>query len=262
MQIELNIIPTNLLEQYVATFDLSIKKDFENLNDSELSIDTFSFYTSVSAVFSSKIEGEPIELDSYIKHKRFDIEYLPDYTRKIDDLYDAYLFAQKNVLNPKNIKLVHSQLSKHILKKSKQGKVRISNMFVITNDGKIEYVAASPEKVKPEMLRFYTDVDLLVNAHLSFEETLFFASMLHLVFVKIHPFDDGNGRTARLLEKWFIAQKLGSNAWFVQSEKNYYDNHQTYYSNIRRLGLEYEELNYDDAMPFLQMLPNAIRYKG
>ena len=262
MQIKLNIIPTNLLKQYLAAFDLSIKQDFENLNDSELSIDTFSFYTSVSAVFSSKIEGEPIELDSYIKHKRFDIEYLPDYTRKIDDLYDAYLFAQKNELNPKNIESVHSQLTKHILKKSKQGKVRVSNMFVITKDGKIEYVAATLDKVKPEMQRFYSDLDLLIKADLSFEETLFYASMLHLVFVKIHPFDDGNGRTARLLEKWFIAQKLGSKAWFVQSEKNYYDNHQTYYSNIRRLGLDYEELNYDEAMPFLLMLPKAIVCKG
>jgi Fic family protein len=258
MQRELNIIPTNLLQQYVADFDPSVKQDFENLNDSELSIDTFSFYTSVSAVFSSKIEGERIELDSYIKHKRFDIEYLPDYTRKIDDLYDAYLLAQNNVLNPKNIELVHSQLTKNILKKSKQGKMRVSNMFVITNEGKIEYVAATPNKVKPEMQRFYTDLDLLVKANLSFEETLFYASMIHLVFVKIHPFDDGNGRTARLLEKWFLAQKLGDKAWFVQSEKNYYDNHQTYYNNIRRLGLDYEELNYDEAMPFLQMLPKAI----
>jgi len=262
MQIKLNSIPTNLLEQYVAAFNISLKQDFENLNDSELSIDTFSFYTSVSAVFSSKIEGEPIELDSYIKHKRFDTEYLPDYTRKIDDLYNAYLFAQKNVLDQKNIELIHSQLTKHILKKSKQGKVRVSNMFVITNDGKIEYVAATPEKVKPEMQRFYSDLEILVKADLSFEETLFYASMLHLVFVKIHPFDDGNGRTARLLEKWFIAQKLGNKAWFVQSEKNYYDNHQAYYNNIRRLGLDYEELNYNEAMPFLQMLPKAISRNG
>lgn len=261
MQIELNSISTHLLQQYVAAFDLSIKQDFENLNDSELSIDTFSFYTSVSAVFSSKIEGEPIEFDSYIKHKRFDIEYLPDYTRKIDDLYDAYLFAQKNVLNQKNIELVHSQLTKHILKKSKQGKMRVSNMFVITNDGKIDYVAATPDKVESEMQRFYADLEILVKADLSFEETLFYASMLHLIFVKIHPFDDGNGRTARLLKKWFIAQKLGSKAWFVQSEKNYYYNHQTYYSNIRRLGLDYEELNYDEAMPFVQMLPKAIGFK-
>lgn len=45
---------------------------------------------------------------------------------------------------------------------------------------------------------------------------------LSQVFVKIHPWNDGNGRSARLLEKWFIAQKLGPKAWFLQSEKNYY----------------------------------------
>lgn len=135
-------------------------------------------------------------------------------------------------------------------------------MFVITKEGKIEYVAATLEKVKSEMERLYNDLEILVKADLSFSETLFYASMIHLVFVKIHPFDDGNGRTARLLEKWFIAQKLGNNAWFVQSERNYYDNHQTYYNNIRCLGLDYEELNYNEAMPFLQMLSNAINYKG
>ncbi len=46
--------------------------------------------TSVSAVYSSKIEGEEIELDSFIKHRRGGVKYRADYTRKIDDLYDAY----------------------------------------------------------------------------------------------------------------------------------------------------------------------------
>ncbi len=258
MKLDLKIIPTDLLEQYRSGVAPLLKKDFDALNDSELSIDTFSFYTSVSAVFSSKIEGEQIELDSYIKHKRFGIKYLPDYTRKIDDLYDAYLFAQKNKLNAKNIALAHSQITKHILKKAQQGKVRVGNMFVITQNGKIEYVAASADKVKFEMEQFYNDVEVLLQTDLSFEETLFFASMVHLVFVKIHAFDDGNGRTARLLEKWFLSQKLGKNAWFVQSEKNYYNNHQTYYNNIRRLGIDYEELNYNEALPFLQMLANSL----
>jgi Fic family protein len=131
-------------------------------------------------------------------------------------------------------------------------------MFVLTNDGKIEYVAATPEKVKPELEKLYDDINRLLNEVLSFAETLFFASMIHLVFVKIHPFADGNGRTARHLEKWFMAEKLGYNAWFVQSERNYYNNHQTYYNTIRQLGLDYEDLNYSEAMPFLQMLPNSL----
>jgi Fic family protein len=33
----------------------------------------------------------------------------------------------------------------------------------------------------------------------------------------MHPWRDGNGRSARLYEKWFLDQKLGDKAWFVQS---------------------------------------------
>src|ERR1700754_2138323 len=117
----LQIIPTELLKSYKAGFEVSIKDNFEDLHDSDLSIDTFSFYTSVSVVFSSKIEGENIELDSFIKHKRLGVKYQPDYTRKIDDLYNAYLFAQKNKLTPENLEQAHAQLTKHILQKSQQG---------------------------------------------------------------------------------------------------------------------------------------------
>lgn len=261
-QIDLKIISVDLLEQYKSSFNQSLQKVFNELHDSELSIETFSFYTSVSAVFSSKIEGENIDLDSFIKHKRFGIEYQPDYTQKIDDLYNAYLFAQQNKLTPQALEQAHAQLTRHILKKEQQGKFRKGNMFVVSDDGKIEYVAATPDKVKTEMKKLYADMETLLANDLSFEEVFFFASMLHLVFVKIHPFEDGNGRTSRLLEKWFLAQKLGNNAWFVQSERNYYDQHQIYYNNIRRLGLEYDELKYSEAMLFVQMLPNAIDYNG
>ncbi|WP_294818945.1 Fic family protein [uncultured Flavobacterium sp.] len=236
----------------------SVKDCFENLRDSELSMNSFSFYTSVSAVFSSKIEGEEIELDSFIKHKRLGVEYQPHYTHKIDDLYGAYEFAQSNPLTPQNLMRTHALLTKNILPEKQQMQLRKGNMFVVTDDGRIEYVAAAPGEVPSEMAKFYADLDTLLEEELEFDQVFFFASMLHLVFVKIHPFDDGNGRTARLLEKWFLAQKLGGKAWFVQSEKEYYKRHGTYYANIRRLGIEYEHLDYAQSLSFILMLPQSI----
>jgi Fic family protein len=255
---DLQIIPTTLLEDYLKAVPAELQEKFDALKDAEISTDTFSFYTSVSSVFSSKIEGEEIDLDSYVKHKKFGIEFLPDYTKKIDDLYNAYTFAKTNTLNKENIAEAHKLLSKNIVAAHQQGKVRIHNMYVSTPDGKIEYIAATPFEVPVEMEKFYSDIETLRVRKLSIGEVFFFAAMIHLVFVKIHPWNDGNGRSARLIEKWFLAQKLGDKAWFVQSEKTYYQQHQTYYKNIRLLGLEYPQLDYSQALPFLLMLPNSI----
>ena len=258
MSMKLNIISSDLFVKYSHEVDDHVQANFEMLDDSELSIKTFSFYTSVSAVFSSKIEGEDIEMDSYVKHKRFGAHFLPDHTRKIDDLYEAYIFAQGHKLNHKNLLHAHGILTRHILQKAQQGTLRKGNMFVITGDGKIEYVAASPDIVPAEIKELLKDISTLLKAGLSFKEVLFYAAMIHLVFVKIHPFEDGNGRTARLVEKWFISEKLGPKAWFIQSEKNYYNNHQLYYTNIRKMGLEYDTLDYSQALPFLLMLPPSV----
>ncbi len=255
---DIRFIPTALLEQYKLQIASDVQQNFENLRDSDLSIDTFSFYTSVSAVFSSKIEGEEMELDSYIKHKRLGGHFSADYTRKTDDLYAAYVYAQQNKLGSENLFESHKLITKNILQPSRQGEIRAGNMFVLTDDGRIEYVAAEPRIVKRELDCLLTDIDTLLVSELHFNEVLFFSSMIHLLFVKIHPFEDGNGRTARLLEKWFIAQKLGAKAWFIQSEKNYYNQHQNYYKNLRALGLEYDSLDYNKALPFLLMLPQSI----
>jgi Fic family protein len=258
MKPHLHILPGDLLPHYLEQVPQGLLAAFNALQDADISTENFSFYTSVSSVFSSKIEGETIELDSYIKHKKFGIEFLPDYTQKIDDLYNAYRFAQTHPLNENNVAVAHQLLSKHLVASNWQGKFRHQHMYVSTPDGRIEYVAAAPSEVASEMAKLYHDIAILLQTDMRIEEVFFYAASIHLVFVKIHPWNDGNGRSARLLEKWFLAQKLGAQAWFVPSERMYYQHHQTYYHNIRKLGLEYPELDYQQALPFLWMLPTAV----
>ena len=69
----MKIIPELLLEDYKKNFPLGLEEKFDSLHDADISAGTFSFYTSVASVFSSKIEGEEMELDSYIKYKKFGI---------------------------------------------------------------------------------------------------------------------------------------------------------------------------------------------
>jgi Fic family protein len=254
---KLQLIKTDLLPEYLEQVK-GIAEKLNALKEAEISTKTFSFYTSVASVFSSKIEGEEIELDSYIKHKAMHLEFQPDYTKKTDDLYNAYQFAKLNKISPKNISEAHTLLSKNIVETSKQGQLRTNIMYVATDDGRIEYVAVSPFELKAETNKWYADLDVLINTGMNAEEVFYYAAFLHLTFVKIHPWNDGNGRCARLIEKWFIAEKLGKKAWFLQSEKNYYNQHALYYSNLRKLGLEYEALDYSQSLPFLLMLPKCL----
>ncbi len=258
-KINLQIIPTQLLEQYCKQVDNKLADKYEQLKDAETSTKAFSFFTSVSAIASSRIEGEKMEVDSYIKHKMLNIEYLPDLVQKPNDLYTAYLYAQKNKLTKPNFLKAHTLLAKHLLPKAKQGVMRTGNMVVMEhNTGRIQYEAAPIGDMKKEFELLWKDIAVLKKEKLTHEEVFYFAAFIHIVFVNIHPFEDGNGRAGRLFEKWFIAQMLGSKAWFLQSELNYYKQVNDYYKNLNRLGMFYEQLDYTKALPFLLMLPKAF----
>ena len=119
-------------------------------------------------------------------------------------------------------------------------------------------MGADKSIVKAEMKQLFNDINLLIKRDLTINQVFYFASMIHLIFVQIHPFADGNGRSARLIEKWFLSQKLGINAWFIQSERLYHKRLTSYYKNVH-LGDQYDKVNYDYSIPFLLMLPMALR---
>jgi len=255
---DFKILTDTLLGDYTISVKESPFDKIDRIKKLDLPVESFQFYKSVSSVYSSKIEGEEIDFDSYFKHKFLKVKFKPDYTRKADDLYAAYDFIDNNKLTFENVQKAHSILSKTLLPKSQQGLVRSNPMFVINSEDKIEYVAASPGILKSELDKLFHDIVLLQDAELNPFEIFYYASLLHLVFVKIHPFQDGNGRTARLIEKWFLIEKIGQKASSVQLEKNYFKKLEDYYTNIRNLGIEYDELDYSKSLDFLLMTVQGI----
>ena len=251
----MKILSPSYFDNYKRQLTVDVKKAINEMGEIELNAQNFAFYTSVAVISSSRIEGEPMEIDSYVKHKTQGIEYLQELTEKPNDLYQAYLFAGQNKLTLENLLQSHRLLSQHLLPEKSRGQYRQNEMVVLEHKtGRIQFEAAPYSIVDSELENLWEDVSELILRKLRIEETFYYASYIHLMFVNIHPFNDGNGRAGRLLEKWFLAQKLGEIAWHIQSEKYYYQHVNDYYQNLNRLGVFYENLDYIKADKFLIML--------
>jgi len=218
----------------------------------------FDYLTKSSAVYSSNIEGNNIDLNSYMNYELSKDKFkVGKEIEEIEDLIEAYEFAQKNNLNEQNLLTCYKIFSKTLLIKSKRGKYRIEKVGVFGKSG-LTYMAIEPEFVDQEMKIFFQDIEELKASNLNEKEVFYFASLIHLRFAHIHPFRDGNGRAARLIEKWFIAEKLGRDFWKLSSEEYYKVNQARYYETIN-LGVNYYELDYDKCLGFLEMLPNCLK---
>ena len=228
-------------------------KKFDKGSDSN----NFEYYLESSAVYSSNIEGNTIDLNSFMNSKFLRIKKSNKEHKEIVDLIEAYKFAERNTLNEKNFLKAHGILSKHILIRSKQGIYREEKIGVFDAGGLV-YLAVEPEYVKSEIKKLFNDIKYLKQSELSIEEIFYYASMIHLILAHIHPFMDGNGRAARLAEKWFLSVKLGKIMWEIKSEKYYFENRSKYYQNIN-MGSDYYVLNYRKCFPFLEMLIKSLK---
>ncbi len=238
----------------LVDLDMALNKLEEKSN---FTPEDFDIYITSSAVYSSNIEGNSLDVDTYLKNKKFHIASKPKETSEIDDLISAYNFAIENPLNEDNFFKSHHILSEHILDIPKHRGMLRDQQVGIFSGGKIEYMAVEPEFVEPEFDKFFDNIQVLLSRKLSTQEIFYYAAFIHLVFEKIHPFMDGNGRAGRLLEKWFLASHLGRKAWSILSEKYYNDNRKIYYTNIH-IGLNYYSLKWEKCLPFLYMLPQSL----
>jgi len=243
--------------KYIEKVGNEIPELIENYDFSE-NRGGFDYLTKASAVYSSNIEGNSIDLNSFMNYELSKEKFKHGKEiEEIENLIKAYGFAQHNKLSEKNLLTCHKILSETLLIKSKRGKYRIERIGVYGKSG-IAYLAVEPEFVEREMKILFSDISELLNESLTSQEIFYFASLLHLVFVHIHPFRDGNGRVARLFEKWFIAEKLGLNFWKIPSEEYYKENQERYYETLN-LGVNFYELNYDKCLRFLEMLPCCLK---
>lgn len=249
----MQILDTQYLKWYTKQL-IDFTQNLESFYSSSQDLD-FQYLTEASSVFSSNIEWNSLDLNSFMNAKKINKQKNKD-IEEIENLIRAYQFAQENNLTEKNFLKIHEISSQTLLIKSKRWIYRQEPVWVFSSAWLI-YMAIEQENIEWEMKKLFYDIDILLRQEHSQKEVFYYASMIHLVFVHIHPFSDGNGRTARILEKWFLSQKLWRNLWNISSEEYYWNHRKKYYDNIN-LWVNYYELNYDNCLDFLLMLPCSL----
>jgi len=257
---DFQILSDNLIESFDDKVKASVKKCFKELDSREFTVDNFKNYMLAGAVASSQIEGSSLDLNSFYQSKQNKTNKKE--VKDIENLLTAYQHAKSYRLTQNGLLKCHEILATTFsnIIKSQKGKYR-STMVGIRSWSGLVYMAVEPQFVAQEMDKLFNDIEQLLKQKLTLKETLYYAAYIHFIFAKIHPFADGNGRAARLLEKWFLAEVLGDGVWGIPSEKYYYDFRQEYYKSLN-IGVNYydtmERLN--QLLPFLTMLPKAVCY--
>ena len=109
------------------------------------------------------------------------------------------------------------------------GQYRKGPIYVVDGQGGIVYQGPAPDKAS-------TMMDQLVrwmNHQKPEVHPLVDAALVHLYFVHVHPFDDGNGRSARALSNLYL-EKKGYDFINLLSPSDYFEHHRAaYYRSIR-----------------------------
>ena len=132
-----------------------------------------------------------------------------------------------------DIKNIHHLILKGIDKQN-AGIYRKQNVGVVKQDGDIHNFV-EPLKINEEMNEF---IDWLHTQ--TIEEPILLATLVHLRFVSIHPFIDGNGRTARLLMNLVLLQngypqaiiKISNRVQYIQSIEKYQQSNNNEYKDF------------------------------
>ena len=138
-----------------------------------------------------------------------------------------------------DIKNIHHLVLKGIDNKN-AGAYRTQNVGVVKSDGEI-HSFTGPLKIEEEMKEF---IEWLHSQ--TIEEPILLAALVHLKFVSIHPFIDGNGRTARLLMNLVLLQngypqaiiKVSNRAEYIQAVETYQQSHDNNYSDFYKVVLQ------------------------
>lgn len=190
---------------------LNIERNKETLNQIKIPVslsNRFRKNTKKRSTYASnKIEGNPLTFEQAniaIENKN---RHLLKPEQEIKNYYLALEFLERQLEKqvPLSLKLI-LDVQKQICEGEPKEKIGLRGamppgvLFAVWNDD------GTPAYIPPE----YSEVESLLNELISYvnnssDHPILKAAIIHYQLVTIHPFEDGNGRTARILSNYYLS---------------------------------------------------------
>ncbi len=218
---------------------------------------------SVESVHSStSIEGNPLNANEVravitsdkllTKEEYAEIE-VQNYKLALDYI-DKRRHGNVDITMEDVLKL-HELITNRLLSSSRNGKIRKNPVYIENQAHEMLYEAVEADKVKTELeelLGWVEKSQFLVHP-------VIVAGVIHLHFATIHPFADGNGRTARALTMLYLALHQYDCDGALVLDSYYASDRRAYYAVMQLVnGKTYSTAVKADITPWLEYFTDGF----
>jgi Fic family protein len=222
------------------------------------------FRATVESVHgSTSIEGNPLNENQVRKVLKGEVVRAPDYAiievvnykKALNWLGQLEQTSQS--LKPADILTLHKLLMTKLLPDEKVGHWRPGPVYVVDEiKGKdiVRYTGPDAEDV-PHLITSF--LQWIPSQYKTKHHPVLLAGLIHYLFVSIHPFSDGNGRTTRLITQHYLK------TWHYDfreslSLDSFYLQHQLEYYQALSRGSNFENRMSADMTPFLDFFTRGF----
>ncbi|VVB92738.1 Fic/DOC family protein [uncultured archaeon] len=186
---------------------------------------------------STAIEGNPLTLEEVsqlaqgrkiMAARKAELEVL-NYLKVLENIEK---YQEQDKITEKIILKLHKDVTKETLENPEhEGRYRELQVYVGNRiTGKVIFMPPPPEEV-PELMKKFIE---WMNSNDSYNiDPVIVAGLSHYEFVRIHPFIDGNGRTARALATLILNQRDFDIKKFFALDDYYDSDRNAYYNALK-----------------------------
>ena len=218
---------------------------------------------SVESVHSStSIEGNPLNInevraivtsDRILTREEYAEIEVQNYKNALDYIDKRRHGSAEITLD--DIFELHRIITDRLLDKTRNGKIRKNPVYIENEKHDILYTAVEPEKVEVELTEL---IDWIRESQFNIHPVII-AGVIHFRIAAIHPFADGNGRTARALTSLFLALNQYDSNGSLVLDSYYADDRKAYYSVLQLVnGKTYITSLKSDLTPWLEYFTDGF----